>query len=120
MSVAEWVGIISAGSGLLGGSGFFVARATARAAEATARANRAAATAMAEPAQRQADLAVLKETVSRVDGENREQRARLARLEAVLRAFARTADRWAAQMRRAGIEPEPPEPLVEEYYRTGV
>lgn len=98
----------------------FAARATVRAAQATARANEAAARAAAEPAQQQASLAVLQATVQRVDSENGQLRTRQSRLEALLRAFAWTTDRWASQMRRAGIEPEPAHPLVDEYNRTGV
>jgi hypothetical protein len=44
----------------------------------------------------------------------------MSRLEAVVRAFAWTTDRWSRQMHRAGIEPEPAHPLVDEYNRTGV
>jgi hypothetical protein len=44
----------------------------------------------------------------------------MSRLERVVSAFAWTTDRWARQMLRAGIEPEPPHPLVDEYNRTGV
>jgi hypothetical protein len=120
VSIAELVGLIGAAGTVLGGGGFFVARATVRAAHATARANEAAALAAAAPQQRAADLAVLKETVARVDGENRELRQWQRRTEALLRAFSWSSDRWCRQMERAGIEPEPPHPLVEEYHRTGV
>jgi hypothetical protein len=44
----------------------------------------------------------------------------MSRLESIVRAFAWTTDRWARQMHRAGIEPEPAHPLVDEYNRTGV
>ncbi|MFE0845252.1 hypothetical protein [Streptomyces rochei] len=97
-----------------------MARATRDAARATAAATEAAARANAAPAQQSADLAVLQATVKRVDEENGSLRGRMSRLEAMLRAFASTTDRWARQMHRAGIEPEPPHPLVDEYYRTGV
>lgn len=120
MNVGEWAAIISAAGTVLGGGGVWVARATTRAAQATAAANEAVARLQTEPAAQQASLAVLEATVKRVDKENEALRNRQSRLEALLRAFARTADRWCAQMRQAGIEPEPPEPLVDEYYRTGV
>lgn len=120
MTVAEIIGIIGAAGSLLGGGGWFVSRATVRAAKATAAANEAAARAAAEPARRAGEFAVLQATVERVDRENEQLRSRQSRFEALLRAFAVTADRWAAQMRRAGIEPEPPHPLVDEYHRTGV
>jgi hypothetical protein len=120
VTVGELIGLIAAGGSVLGGGGFFVARATVKAAQATARANEAAARAAAEPARRTGDLSVLQATVERVDRENERLRTRQSRLEALLRAFASTTDRWAGQMRRAGIEPEPPHPLVDEYNRTGV
>jgi hypothetical protein len=66
------------------------------------------------------DLSVMQATVERVDAENRENRARIGKLEALVRAFAWTADRWRGQMSRAGVDPEPPHPLVDDYYRTGV
>ncbi|MEU6058028.1 hypothetical protein [Streptomyces sp. NPDC047097] len=120
MTVTTIIALITAAGSVLGGGGFFVARATIRAAQATARANEAAAAIAAGPAARAADLAVLQATVARVDEENGQLRGRMSRLEAVLRAFAWTTDRWAAQMHRVSIEPEPPHPLVEEYNRTGV
>lgn len=86
----------------------------------TYRGTRAAAAAQAAPAARAQEFAVLQATVERVDKENTELRGRQSKLEALLRAFAWTADRWAGQMGRAGIEPEAPHPLVEEYNRTGV
>ncbi|MFJ7998926.1 hypothetical protein ACIQ7D_17520 [Streptomyces sp. NPDC096310] len=120
MNVGEWAGLIGAAGSVLGGGGFFVARATVRAAQATAAANRAAAEAQAAPAQRSEDLKVLQATVARVDEENGQLRGRQARFESLLRAFSWTVDRWAGQMHRAGIEPEPVHPLVDEYNRTGV
>ncbi|MET9923406.1 MULTISPECIES: hypothetical protein [unclassified Streptomyces] len=63
---------------------------------------------------------MLQATVTRVDEENKELRTGQQRLHALLRACTWTMDRWAGQMHRAGIEPEPPHPLVEEYNRTGV
>lgn len=120
MNVGEWAGLIAAAGSVLGGGGWFVARSTRDAARATAAATEAAARANAAPAQQAANLAVLESTVRRVDEENGQLRGALARLESVVRAFAWTTDRWARQMHRAGIEPEPPHPLVDEYNRTGV
>jgi type VI protein secretion system component VasK len=86
----------------------------------TYRGARAAAAAQAAPLARAQEFAVLQATVERVDKENVELRTRQSKLEAALRAFSRTADRWARQMERAGVTPEPPDPLVDEYNRTGV
>ncbi|MFC7929183.1 hypothetical protein [Streptomyces cinereoruber] len=120
MNVGEWAAVATAAGSVLGGGGWFVARATVRAARATAAATEAAARATAAPAQLEANLAVLKASVERVDEENGLLRGRQVRFESLLRAFAWTVDRWAGQMHRAGIEPEPVHPLVEEYNRTGV
>ncbi|WP_432137667.1 hypothetical protein [Streptomyces sp. bgisy154] len=120
MNVGEWAAVVGAAGSVLGGGGWFVSRATVKAAQATARANAAVATIQAAPQDRAQDLAVLEATVRRVDEENGSLRGRMSRLESVVRAFAWTTDRWARQMHRAGIEPEPPHPLVDEYNRTGV
>jgi len=120
MNVGEWAAIIGATGSVLGGGGLFVARATIRAAQATARANEAVAAIQAAPQAKAQEFAVLEATVRRVDEENGQLRGRMSRLEAMLRAFASTTDRWARQMHRAGIEPEPAHPLVDEYNRTGV
>jgi hypothetical protein len=117
--IFQLIGTLAAVS-VTGVGGWFTLRATSRATAATAEAQRAVAQITVEPARDQVNLSILKETTERVDRENGELRQRLSRLEAVLRAFSRSADRWCAQMRRAGIDPEPPEPLVEEYHRTGV
>jgi len=93
-------------------TGWFTYRGTKAAAAAQA--------AQSAPAAKAQDFAVLEATVKRVDEENGALRGRQSRLEALLRAFAWTTDRWARQMERSGIEPEPPHPLVEEYNRTGV
>jgi hypothetical protein len=93
---------------------------TYRGARSAAAAQAAQAQAAAAPAAKAQDFAVLQATVERVDKENGMSRERQSRLEALLRAFAWTADRWARQMERAGITPEPPHPLVDEYNRTGV
>lgn len=119
MNLAEWAGLIAAAGSILGGGGWFVARATRDAARATAAATEAAARANAAPAQQQASLAVLEATVKRVDEENGQLRGAMARLDAVVRAFAWSTDRWLRQMHREGVEPEPAHPLVEEYNRTG-
>ncbi|AJP04800.1 regulatory protein [Streptomyces cyaneogriseus subsp. noncyanogenus] len=120
MNVAEWAAVVAAAGSVLGGGSWWISRATRDAAKATAAATEAAARANAAPAQQSANLAVLEATVKRVDEENGQLRGRMSRLEAMLRAFASTTDRWARQMHRAGIEPEPAHPLVDEYYRTGV
>ncbi|MEH0552600.1 hypothetical protein [Streptomyces sp. B21-101] len=120
MNVGEWAAVIGAAGSVLGGGGWFVARATVRAAQATARANEAVATIQAAPQARAQEFAVLEATVNRVDRENGELRQWQRRTEAILRAFSWSADRWRRQMERAGIEPEPPHPLVDEYNRTGV
>ncbi|WP_228988581.1 hypothetical protein [Streptomyces sp. DH8] len=120
MTIAEIAALVAAAGTVLGGGGFFVARATVRAAQATARANEAVATIQAGPAADQTKFTVLEKTVARVDEENGRLRDRQSRLDALLRACTWTMDRWAGQMHRAGIEPEPPHPLVEEYNITGV
>ncbi|MEV1007286.1 hypothetical protein [Streptomyces sp. NPDC049881] len=101
-------------------AGWLAARATKTAALITGEAHTRVAAVTTGPEERRVDLAVLQATVERVTEENREQRTRLARLEALLRAFVTTSDRWAAQLRRAGMEPVAAEPQVDEYYRTGV
>lgn len=86
----------------------------------TYKGTRTAAVIAAGPQEKQTEFTVLQATVARVDNENKELRTRQSRLDSLLRAFAWTTDRWARQMTRAGIEPEPPHPLVDEYNRTGV
>ncbi|MEU1071952.1 MULTISPECIES: hypothetical protein [unclassified Streptomyces] len=86
----------------------------------TYRGTRTAAAIQAAPQAKAGDLAVLQATVKRVDEENSALRVRQSHLESLLRAFAWTADRWARQMNQAGITPDPPHPLVDEYNRTGV
>ncbi|MYY79803.1 MULTISPECIES: hypothetical protein [unclassified Streptomyces] len=104
-------GLVGAGITVIGVivTGFFTYRGT-----------RTAAAIQAAPAARAGEFAVLQATVERVDKENGELRQRQSRTDALLRAFSRSADRWRRQMERAGIEPEPADPLVEEYNRTGV
>ncbi|MEU7066874.1 hypothetical protein [Streptomyces sp. NPDC046161] len=98
----------------------YTARTSKAAAVTSAEATRVVAAVQVAPAQRSEDLKVLQATVSRVDEENGALRGRVSRVESILRAFAWTTDRWAQQMYRAGIEPEPVHPLVDEYNRTGV
>jgi len=120
VSITEVVALVGAAGSVLGGGGFFVARATVRAAQATAAATTAAARANAAPAQQAANLAVLESTVRRVDEENGSLRGRVLRCESVLRAFSSTVDelyRWARDP--IGSPPDP-HPLVDEYNRTGV
>src|ERR1051325_812097 len=97
-------GLVGAGITLLGviTTGYFTYRGTRTAAAPQAKAQ---------------DFAVLQATVERVDEENGARRGRLSGVESVLRACSWTMDRWARQMTRAGIEPEPPHPLVDEYNR---
>lgn len=119
MNVGEWATVAGAAGSILGGGGFFVARATVKAARATAAATEAAARANAAPVQQAADLAVLQATVKRVDEENGSLRGRVFRLESLVRAFSWTVDelyRWAREP--AGDPPEPHD-LVKEYNRTG-
>lgn len=118
MNAEIWVAVgTAAGMGL---TGWFTSRASTAATKATAEAQRAAAIATARPAEQAASLSVLEATVARVDQENGALRMRQSRLEALLRAFAWTCDRWVGQMRDAHIEPDAAHPLVEEYNRTGV
>lgn len=120
MNLTEAVALISAAGSVLGGGGYFIARATKDAARATAAATTAAARANAAPAQQAANLAVLESTVKRVDEENGSLRGRVLRCESVLRAFSFTVDelyRWA---RDPIGTPPAPHPLVDEYNRTGV
>ncbi|MEU6397889.1 hypothetical protein ABZ867_13015 [Streptomyces cinnamoneus] len=106
-----WLGLIGAAITVVGvvTGGWFTYKGT-----------RVAAAIQAGPAAKAQEFAVLQKTVERVDEENGDLRGRLSRLESVVRAFAWTCDRWSRQMLRAGIEPEPPHPLVDDYNRTGV
>lgn len=120
MNVGEWAGVITAAGTVLGGGGFFVSRATVRAARATAAATEAAAKATAAPAQQAASLAVLEATVKRVDEENGALRGRVFRFESLLRAFSWTVDELYRWSREPVGDPPQPHPLVDEYNRTGV
>lgn len=86
----------------------------------TYRGTRTAAAIQAGPAAEQSKFTVLQATVDRVDRENGALRTRQSRLESLVRACTWTMDRWARQMHQAGIEPEPPHPLVDDLNRTGV
>ncbi|MFE7485441.1 hypothetical protein [Streptomyces sp. NPDC057552] len=128
MNIAETAALVGAAGSVLGGGGFFVARATVRAAqttrlanEATARANEAIARMTTEPQAKAQDLAVLQATVRRVDEENGQLRGRQARFDALLGGFSRTVNRLIYRMERAGIpaEPDDIDELVREYMRTG-
>lgn len=118
--MGEWVGLISAGSTLLGGSGYFVARATARAAAATAAASEAAARAMAEPGQRAADLASFREIREDLQRRLEQSEERERALRGLVRTFAAYVSELSAQLRRSGGEPPAPPEAVGEYFRTGV
>ncbi|MBW8735589.1 MAG: hypothetical protein JF621_00090 [Streptomyces turgidiscabies] len=102
-------------------AGLFAARSTRAAAVVTAEAQRAAARAAAEPAVTASNLAVLETTVRRVDEENKENRAEIRGLRALIRAYSWTVDRLISRMRDARIGPEPDDidPLVREHMRTG-
>ncbi|MDX3015196.1 MbeD family mobilization/exclusion protein [Streptomyces caniscabiei] len=104
-------GIVGAAITVLGVviTGFFTYRGT-----------RTAAAIQAAPQADATKFAVLEATVNRVDKENGQLRERVSRLESLVRAFSRSADRWTRQMHRSGIDPEPADPLVDEYNRTGV
>ncbi|MEU0659635.1 hypothetical protein [Streptomyces lavendulocolor] len=120
MNVGEWAAVIGAAGSVLGGGGWWISRATVRAAQATAAANEAAARAAAAPAQQAANLAVLEATVKRVDEENGQLRGRVFRLESVVRAFQATFDDFYRWAREPVGSPPDPHPLVEEFNRTGV
>lgn len=120
MNVAEWAGVIGAVGSMLGGGGWWVSRATTRAAEATARANEAAARAMAEPQQRQADLEAFREIREDMRKQVTELKDETNRLRSIVRAFAGYVAELTGQMRAGGIEPGEPPEQVADYYRTGV
>jgi hypothetical protein len=101
--------------------GLFAAKATRAAAIVTAEAQRAAARVAAEPAATASNLSVLEATVRRVDEENKENRAEIRGLRALIRAYSWTVDRLISRMRDARIGPEPDDidPMVREHMRTG-
>ncbi|MFE7535168.1 hypothetical protein ACFU67_12960 [Streptomyces rhizosphaericola] len=120
-TTAEVAALIAAAVPLLGGGGYFVARATVRAARVTAQADEAIARLNAAPQAKAQDFAVLQATVARVDEENGQLRGKQARFDALLGGFSRTVNRLIYRMERAGIPPEPDDidELVHEYMRTG-
>jgi len=127
VSTAEWATIITAAGGILGGGGWFVARATVKAARVTKEANEAVARIQAQPAAQQASLAVLEATVRRVDKENealrtenQQIRERQTRMERILKAFSWTLEDFYRWARNPVGDPPPVHPLVDEYNRTGV
>lgn len=121
MSITEVIGLVGAAGGILGGGGFFVARATVRAARVTAAAQEAIARMTTEPQAKAQEFAVLQATVFRVDEENGQLRGRIARFDSLLGGFSRTVNRLIYRMERAGIPPEPEDidELVREHMRTG-
>jgi len=121
VSITEIVAVVGSAAGLLGGSGFFVARATVRAARVTKAAQEAVARIQAEPQTKAQDFAVLQATVSRVDEENGQLRGRQARFDALLSGFSRTVNRLIYRMERAGVPPQPEDidALVKQYMETG-
>lgn len=117
----EIAALVGAAGSALGGGGFFVARATVRAAQATARANEAVARLTTEPERRTVDLAILRETAERVDRENAEIRTELTGLRALVRAYSWTVDRLIRHMEVARVPADPDDvhELVREHMRTG-
>lgn len=101
-------------------AGLFAARATKAAATATAEATRAAARAQAEPEQRRVDLEAFKTIRDDLQSEVRELRTETSRLRSIVRAMAGYVGELSMQMRRAGMTPADPPPLVDEYNQTGV
>lgn len=121
MSITEIAAVVTAAGTVLGGGGFFVARATVRAARVTTAAQEAIARIQTEPQADAHRFAVLQATVERVDEENGALRGRQARFDALLGGFSRTVNRLIYRMERAGVPPEPEDidDLVREYMRTG-
>lgn len=120
MNVGEWTAVIGAAGSVLGGGGWFVARATVKAAQATARANEAAAAIQAEPSQRAADLAAFREIRDDMQKDIDDMKAEARSLRSLVRAFAGYVGELTAQMRGHGLEPPAPPDRVDEYNRTGV
>jgi hypothetical protein len=116
----ELTALITAGGSVLGGSGWFVARATVKASQATARANEAAARAAAEPNQRAADLEAFREIRTGLERRLERVEERERGLRSLVRSFAWYVSELTTQMRGHGIEPPAPPDRVAEYNRTGV
>ncbi|MFE1515680.1 hypothetical protein ACFW9I_02425 [[Kitasatospora] papulosa] len=121
MNLTEVAAVISAAGAVLGGSGYFVTRATVRAARVTTAAQEVIARIQTEPQADAHRFAVLQATVNRVDEENGQLRGRQARFDSLLGGFSRTVNRLIYRMERAGVPPEPEDidELVREYMRTG-
>jgi len=121
VSVTEIAAVVTAAGTVLGGGGFFVARATVRAARVTTAAQEAIARIQTEPQADAGRFAVLQATVNRVDEENGQLRGRQQRFDSLLGGFSRTVNRLIYRMERAGVPPEPEDidELVREYMRTG-
>jgi hypothetical protein len=120
MNVGEWAAIAGAAGSILGGGGWFVSRATIRAAQATARANEAAALAAAEPNQRAEDRAAFEAIKTELRVELTATRQEVRGLRSLVSSFALYVGELTVQMRGHGVEPPAPPARVDEYYRTGV
>ncbi|MER5678702.1 hypothetical protein ABZT07_20370 [Streptomyces sp. NPDC005317] len=121
MSITEIAAVVTAAGTVLGGGGFFVARATVRAARVTTAAQEAIARIQTEPQAKAQDFAVLQATVTRLDEENGQLRGRQQRFDSLLGGFSRTVNRLIYRMERAGVPPEPADidERVRDYMRTG-
>ncbi|MFJ2848340.1 hypothetical protein [Streptomyces rubiginosohelvolus] len=121
MNLTEIAAVVTAAGTVLGGGGFFVARATVRAERVTAAAQETIARIQTEPQAEAQRFSVLQATVERLDEENGQLRGRQARFDALLGGFSRTVNRLIYRMERAGLPPEPEDvdELVREYMRTG-
>lgn len=121
MNIPEIAAVVTAAGTVLGGGGFFVARATVRATRVTTAAQEAIARIQTEPQAEAQRFAVLQATVNRLDEDNGQLRGRQARFDALLGGFSRTVNRLIYRMERAGIpaEPDDIDELVREYMRTG-
>jgi len=113
--------VVTAAGTVLGGGGFFVARATVRAARVTTAAQEAIARIQTEPQAKAQDFAVLQATVTRLDEENGQLRGRQQRFDSLLGGFSRTVNRLIYRMERAGVPPEPADidERVRYYMETG-
>lgn len=121
MSITEIAAVVTAAGTVLGGGGFFVARATVRAARVTTAAQEAIARIQTEPQAEAQRFAVLQATVNRLDEDNGQLRGLAGPVRFAARGFSRTVNRLIYRMERAGVPPEPEDidELVREYMRTG-